>query len=225
MENNKYQRGKIYKIVDNTNNNIYIGSTTEPTLARRLAKHVGNYKFYKKGGHKFMTSFNILENNDYNIILIESYPCNSRDELYSRESYWTNQYDCVNKIKNQGKFLELGQSEYNKEYYKDNNEKIKENQKDYYKENIGKIKDYQKDYYKENIGKIKDYKKDYYHKNAEKFKENRKDYYNENAERIKENGNKICLCECGRTYTQAHKSSHCKSMKHIKLSAQNINMV
>ena len=33
-----YQLGKIYKIVDNTNGNIYIGSTCEPTLARRLAK-------------------------------------------------------------------------------------------------------------------------------------------------------------------------------------------
>ena len=32
-----YNKGKIYKIVDNTNNNIYIGSTCEPTLAHRLA--------------------------------------------------------------------------------------------------------------------------------------------------------------------------------------------
>ena len=33
-----YQLGKIYKIVDNTNGNIYIGSTCETTLARRLNK-------------------------------------------------------------------------------------------------------------------------------------------------------------------------------------------
>ena len=47
-----YQDGKIYKIVDNTNNNVYIGSTCEPTLARRLAKHVGHYKFWKNGKTK-----------------------------------------------------------------------------------------------------------------------------------------------------------------------------
>ena len=43
-----YQNGKIYQIIDNTNNNIYIGSTCEPTLARRLSGHVRKYKSYLK---------------------------------------------------------------------------------------------------------------------------------------------------------------------------------
>jgi hypothetical protein len=42
-----YQLGKIYKIVDNTNNNIYVGSTCEPTLARRLSGHTRNFKNWK----------------------------------------------------------------------------------------------------------------------------------------------------------------------------------
>jgi predicted GIY-YIG superfamily endonuclease len=45
---NKYQQGKIYKIVCNETGDIYIGSTIEPTLARRLAKHVAKYKFWLK---------------------------------------------------------------------------------------------------------------------------------------------------------------------------------
>lgn len=32
-----YSFAKVYKIVDNTNGNIYVGSTCEPTLARKLA--------------------------------------------------------------------------------------------------------------------------------------------------------------------------------------------
>ena len=44
-----YQLGKIYKIVDNTNNNIYVGSTCEPTLARRLSSHVRDYHVWKNG--------------------------------------------------------------------------------------------------------------------------------------------------------------------------------
>jgi len=60
-----YQLGKIYKIVDNTNENVYIGSTCEPTLARRLAKHVGNYQSYLNGKSGFMTSFNIIQNGNY----------------------------------------------------------------------------------------------------------------------------------------------------------------
>jgi len=66
-----YQLGKIYKIVDNTNGNIYIGSTCEPTLARRLSQHCGEYRFYlNKEIKKNITSFQIIKNNNYDIILI-----------------------------------------------------------------------------------------------------------------------------------------------------------
>ena len=44
-----YGLGKIYKIVDYTNDNIYVGSTAEPTLARRLAGHRSSYKYWLKG--------------------------------------------------------------------------------------------------------------------------------------------------------------------------------
>ena len=37
-----YQLGKIYKIVDLDSNKCYVGSTCEPTLARRLANHVSD---------------------------------------------------------------------------------------------------------------------------------------------------------------------------------------
>jgi hypothetical protein len=67
-----YQLGKIYKIVDNTNGNVYIGSTCEPSLARRLSTHMQDYKRYLMGIKPFITSCKIFANNDYNIILIES---------------------------------------------------------------------------------------------------------------------------------------------------------
>jgi hypothetical protein len=38
-----------------------------------------------------MSSFEIIEEGDYTIILIELYPCDSKDELFSRERFWTNQ--------------------------------------------------------------------------------------------------------------------------------------
>jgi len=97
MEQNNYNRGKIYKIVDNTTDNIYIGSTCEPTLARRLAGHVRNYKRYLNDKQKYISSFDILANADYNIILIELYPCNSKDELLARERYFSDTLKCTNK--------------------------------------------------------------------------------------------------------------------------------
>ena len=114
-----YQLGKIYKIVCNVTDLVYIGSTCEPILARRLAGHMSEYKRYQKGKYKrYLASFDILSNNDYDIVLIESYPCNTKDELHARERYWTNQFKCVNKCKNQGLFNELGQKEYFKIYNK-----------------------------------------------------------------------------------------------------------
>ena len=58
--------------------------------------------------------------------MIESYPCNTKDELHARERLHTNNIDCVNKYKNQGLFNELGQ----KEYYKIYNKKYKELKED-----------------------------------------------------------------------------------------------
>ena len=66
---NNYSRGKIYKIVDNTNGNIYIGSTSQPTLAHRLSKHVSCYKLYLEQKKTYTTSYQILANNDYNIVI------------------------------------------------------------------------------------------------------------------------------------------------------------
>jgi hypothetical protein len=119
-----YQLGKIYKIECNVTEKVYIGSTCEPTLARRLTKHLTNYKRYLKGAYHYVTSFDVLQNGNYDIVLIESYPCNSKDELHARERYHTNNIDCVNKIKTQGMYNELGKKEYKKQYRETNKEAI-----------------------------------------------------------------------------------------------------
>lgn len=69
-----YQLGEIYKIVDLG----YVGSTCEPTLARRLAKHISNYKQYLYGKGSYISSNIILAMDDYDIVLLEKNPCNSR---------------------------------------------------------------------------------------------------------------------------------------------------
>jgi hypothetical protein len=77
-----YSNGKNYKIICNITNECYIGSTCEPILARRLAGHVANYKSYLKGKGNNVTSFKIIANGNYNIVLIELFPCDTKDELY-----------------------------------------------------------------------------------------------------------------------------------------------
>jgi len=90
----EYQNAKIYKIVDNTSNMVYIGSTCKP-LKQRLSGHVAHYNCYLKGKRNNVMSFEIIKNGDYDILLVESFPCNFKDELLTRERYWTTKIDCI----------------------------------------------------------------------------------------------------------------------------------
>ena len=141
-----YQLGKIYKIVDNTNNNIYIGSTCEPTLSRRLATHLSDYKRYLEGKRGNVTSFQIFANNNYNIILIELYPCNSKDELHARERFYIeSSLKCVNKQypgrtkKEYCKIHKEDKKKYDAQYRIDNLERIKQTSIKYRNENKEKL--------------------------------------------------------------------------------------
>ena len=91
-----YELGKIYKIVCDTTGLIYVGSTCE-TLSRRLAAHDRCYRSYLTRGIGYTSSFQLLENNNYHIILLELYPCTCTDELRARERFYIETIDCVNK--------------------------------------------------------------------------------------------------------------------------------
>lgn len=138
----KYDNGKIYKLIDNTNGNIYIGSTIQP-LYKRKSQH--------KEDRNTCKSKLIIENGDYDIILIENYPCKSKEELLMRERYYIESIDCINK--------QLpGRT--GAEWYQDNKERILEKAKN--KVKTDEIKEYQKEYQKE-----------YYQKHKAKIKQRR----------------------------------------------------
>jgi hypothetical protein len=133
-----YNNGKIYKIVCNVTNLVYIGSTCKKSLVKRLEGHKATYKTYLNQKSNFMTSYKILENNNYDIILIEQYPCNSKQELHKKERFYIESIECVNKyIPNRNL----------KEYCIDKKEHIQEYQKDYYNDNIKQINEQKKEYY------------------------------------------------------------------------------
>jgi hypothetical protein len=91
-----YSNGKIYKIVFEKNNYIYVGSTTQSLPVR----------FY---GHKRSptndTMRELFIKDTARIILIEEFPCKNRSELTKREQYWIDEFKkdkCVklaNKVK------------------------------------------------------------------------------------------------------------------------------
>ncbi len=203
-ELNRYARGKIYKIVSDNCDEIYIGSTCEPTLARRLAGHVGHYKLYLKGNFGFTSSFEILEKGNYSIVLIREYPCETKEQLYAKERHYIEKYKnvCVNKRKGVGMILELGCKEYWKRYREDKRETISSQMKKYYEENNKQIKKQHKKYYEEN---------------SDIILEKRKIYREKNSDKIREHNNQKMRCKsCGSIYTRRNKQQHRKTQKHQK---------
>jgi hypothetical protein len=194
-----YSKAKIYKLIDNTNGNIYVGSTCEPILSRRLAGHVGKYKAWQNGKFHYVTSFDIIKNSNYDIVLIEAFPCNSRDQLHKRERFFIESMKCVNK------FIPLRTG---KEYRLSHADEIKEYQKEYYLLNADEIKKQQKEY-----------KKEYYSLYAEEIKKQQKEYRLSHVDEIKKQKRTIINCPCGASITKGSKAQHEKTEKHISYIA------
>jgi hypothetical protein len=168
-----YQNGKIYKLYSPSKNLVYYGSTVQ-TLSQRLTDHLKGYRAYTKDSNKsYVSSFLILDCEDYKIELIEDYPCNNNQQLCKKEGEYIRNNECVNKeiagrtqqewIKENIDKVKEYHKKYNKEYQKVNDDKIKE----YYENNKEEIKQKSLKYYNDNRDKIKEYKRLWYLKQKE----------------------------------------------------------
>lgn len=108
----KYQNGRVYKIV--SSGGVYVGSTIYP-LEYRLRTHLSSLNSYKAGKIRYITVHDVLDYDDVDIIQLEFYPCDYREQLLLREKYWINQIECVNKC---NPIREEGDAqEYHREYH------------------------------------------------------------------------------------------------------------
>lgn len=134
-----YENGKVYSIRSHSRPDlVYVGSTTQP-LSKRLGGH-------KMPSNKVKSSKQITDLGDAYIELIENYSCNSREELDRREGEIIRSMDCVNKriAGRTQKEYRQDNTEKRKQYYKDNADKVIQQQKQYKKDNSDKIKERQK---------------------------------------------------------------------------------
>jgi len=143
-----YQKGKIYKIESHLGPKIYIGSTTKEYLSQRMTMHRYRYKAWKNEKYHRITSFELFDEygiDNCNIILLELCPCNTKDELTSRESHYIRTLNCVNKV-----IPDRTQTEYQKLYYETNKEVISKQTKKYYETNKEAISEKKKENYETN---------------------------------------------------------------------------
>ena len=80
-----YVNGKIYKLVNNVDDEIYIGSTCS-TLTKRKNGHKDMSK--RRPTMRVYIHLNQIGWDNVEIVLIESHSCSNKDELHRRERYW-----------------------------------------------------------------------------------------------------------------------------------------
>ena len=115
---NRYEKGKIYKIVDLGFNKCYIGSTTEP-LSKRMERHRRHYQRYKETGKVDTRCCSIFDEygiENCKILLLEDYPCRTKEELLRREGEYIKNNECLNRYI-AGRTAKEYKEEY-KEYFK-----------------------------------------------------------------------------------------------------------
>ena len=130
-ENNKDKK-KIKPIVVSiyrlyTDNLNYIGSTTQ-SIYKRRSNHKHEYKQFLIGEYHYTTSFELYKTGEYvNVELLEI--CDT-DNRYTKEGFYMDRFECVNKLK-------AGQTK--KEYRQSHLEQDHLSKKKYYEKNKDKL--------------------------------------------------------------------------------------
>lgn len=187
----KNEVGKIYCLRSNESNKIYVGSTFQKYLCNRLAKHKFSYKAYLNNKYHYVTSFELLKNDNCYTELISEHQDVSKEMLrkFEGEEIRKQKDICVNK---------RIEDRTSKEYRFDNTDKIRNDKQQHRITNLDKIKQYEKQY------RII---------NNDKLKVDKQNYYNNNVEKLTQ---KFVCDICGGQYTYQHKQTHIKTKKHIQ---------
>jgi acyl-CoA synthetase (NDP forming) len=200
---NRYANGKIYKLVNDIDGEIYVGSTCCP-LSKRLYEH-------KKAAKKVIRRLVYKHLNDVgwkhvNIILIELYPCQNVMQLKSKER------EIIERLKPRLNKLiptrtaqewralhKEGKARYDLEYRQKNTEHIS---------NVKRIK------YQESKDDKKQQMNKYYNDNKEQFAFKNKEYRIENKEKIAQQQSAKVACECGCEVRKGGLARHKRTPKH-----------
>ena len=143
-----YTKGKIYKITNDFNDEVYIGSTCD-LLTKRFSYHKCDHIKERCKNIPIYKLINEIGFERFRIELIEDYPSQDKYQLRQREGHFIRELGTLNKrIEGRTK------QEYHKEYNETNKDKIKINQKEKYNKNKAKINKKNKEYYETNKEKI-----------------------------------------------------------------------
>ena len=107
-----YQFSKVYKVTCDVTGEFIVDTTTKKHLSQRMADHMSKFKLYKNGKAPHNQIYDIIERGDYTVELLESKPCENKDELNQLEFTYKKEFKYVKPIKHTTEEPEL------KSYYK-----------------------------------------------------------------------------------------------------------
>lgn len=225
VKQNIYENAKIYKITSFSKPElVYYGSTCQ-SLKRRLRQH----KTEMKIGKKEMASKQILELDDAYIVLVEEYPCQTKEDLFKREAEYISNNICVNKTM---PYVSPEQQKENmKKYLEQNKEIIRQKDQARHKIWYQKSKEKVAEKYQKNKLQIQEKAKKMIicECGAEVMKcqmaRHKKTDKHSKLLKIQTQSNEIpdnmFLCECGDIGMKYHFARHKKSEKHVKFVQSN----
>ena len=191
-----YQEGKIYKIYNTINDDIYVGSTTLKLCERmRDQRNCVNNKIKKD--RLLYKAFREHGVDNFHIELIEKCPCNDRDELRRTEGVF------IRSLKPSLNCVVAGRTD--KEYYNDNKEWILRKRQEFYNNNKDTFSQRHKEYREQHKELIREQKQ-------QSYENYRKTIVLQKVE-----------CECGCIVTRGCLIRHRKSKKHIELMKDKLN--
>ena len=200
-----YSNGKIYKILNEIDDSCYVGSTIQP-LSKIMAWHRDALRNTQMKHRLLYTKMNEYGVDNFFIELIEDYPCESVEQLRKREGEYIRELGTLNKrIEGRSK------KEYNQLYNQEHKEHLSEIKKGYRVVNRDHILETRRDLRLRNIDTRREQDKEYYNHRKEVIHANSKEWKSTKV-----------VCDCGGSYTNAHKAEHYKSKKHTSFMEPNI---
>jgi len=173
-----YTGGRIYKIVNDVDDEIYVGATVT-SLSLRLAKHRSTSKIHPT--RKLYAHVETVGGwHHFQIVLVEDCPCERKEQLTARERYYVEQMGTLNK-----RVPGRTDTESHAAYREANFEQIKAKKKTYYEANRETINAINATYRDAHPEKIKAINKAYRETNREKLKAQHQAYVEANYDKLK----------------------------------------
>ena len=223
-----YKNGKIYKIVNDINDEIYVGSTcdiiTQRFNSHRAASRVEN------NGQKIYKCMREVGEEHFKIILIKLFPCNSKNELVAEEDKIMRELKASlntnGAIRDPQKTIKLQEeakgkrdekmkdTEYKQQMYNKSNERRRNRSQ----EEKARVNEVHKKWIEDNGFDKKAYMQEY--RQDEEYKEKKREtdrlYRLANKEKLAEKKKEVIRCDiCGTDELKTSISRHRKSTRHL----------